>query len=231
MTDDKGSRQGAAWLLALAFLALLLAAGFGIRSLMQGDTGQPRKPPKVSLLPSTPPPPPPPPKEEKRPEPPKEVRENKVVEAPEQKDESPPDQSLKMEGAAGDGPSVFGSGKVNNEDLSKIGGPGSGKGGTGVGERRPLVDPFAVYAGSMKTELQRLLARRDELRRRRYGVEVHIWVGDDGRVARFELVGSTEDDETDAAIRKAITGFGAFAEPPPARMPQPVRLRIASNRA
>jgi len=68
---------------------------------------------KISILPDTPPPPPPPPKEEKKPEPlkdePKQVmREEQIkpAEAPK------PAEALKMEGAAGDGPSAFAAGSV-----------------------------------------------------------------------------------------------------------------------
>jgi protein TonB len=210
----------------LVALALLVAAGLAVKSLFDGKGGAPKKPPRVSLLPNTPPPPPPPPKEEKKPEPPKEQKEVKVEE--QQKNEPPPDQTLKMEGAAGDGPSSFGSGKVANEDMSKVGAAGV-VGGTGSGTRSALVDPFNVYATSIKGELQRMLARRADLRKRRYGIDVHLWVGEDGRVARYELVGSTSDDETDAAIRNALASLPAFAEAPPPKMPQPVRLRIVAG--
>lgn len=192
------------------------------------STGGHKKPPKISLIPTTPPPPPPPPKEEKRPEPPKEQKEVKVEQV-EQKNEPPPDQSLKMEGAAGEGPSMFGGGKVTNEDMGKIGAPGV-IGGTGaVAARGPLVDPFNAYATSLKGELQRVLARRSELKKRRYGIEINVWVGEDGRMARFEMLGTTQDEEIDNAIRSALAAVPAFSEVPPPRMPQPVRLRIVAG--
>jgi protein TonB len=229
--DDKaGARVWAMRIVAaLVALALLLAAGVAVKSLFDGKGGAPKKPPKVSLLPNTPPPPPPPPKEEKRPEPPKEQKEVKVEQPQEQKNEPPPDQTLKMEGAAGDGPSSFGSGKVASEDLGKIGQPGV-VGGTGTGPARTaMVDPFNVYATSIKGELQRLLARRADLKKRRYGIEVNLWVGEDGRVARYELLGTTSDDDTDAAIRNALASLPPFADAPPPKMPQPVRLRIVAG--
>ena len=213
---------------AVVILALALV-GAGVYYFMNlKSTGGPKQPPKISLIPTTPPPPPPPPKEEKRPEPPKEQKEVKMEQV-EQKNEPPPDQSLKMEGAAGEGPSMFGGGKVTNEDMGKIGAPGT-IGGTGaVAARGPLVDPFNVYATSLKGELQRVLARRSELKKRRYGIEINVWVSEDGRMARFEMLGTTQDDEMDNAIRSALAALPAFSEAPPPRMPQPVRLRIVAG--
>jgi len=216
-------------LFGVAALLLLALIGGAVHYFMnlKGGSG-PKKPPKISLIPTTPPPPPPPPKEEKRPEPPKEQKEVKMEQV-EQKNEPPPDQSLKMEGAAGDGPSMFGGGKVTNEDMGKIGEPGK-IGGTGpVTARGPLVDPFNAYATSLKGELQRVLARRSELKKRRYGIEIHVWVGEDGRMARFEMLGTTQDDEMDNAIRSALASVPSFSEAPPPKMPQPVRLRIVAG--
>ena len=224
--DMEEAGRGADWrrwmLIGLVVLALLALIGYAVKGLIgnHGDTA--RKPPKISLIPATPPPPPP--KEEKRPEPPKVQKEDKVVQE-ERKDEPPPDQSLKMEGAAGDGPSMFGAGKVSNEDLSRIGAAGQG---TGSG----AVSVFNSYAMSVKGELQRTLARKSELRRRQYKVEVLVWVADDGHLKRYELLGSTRDDDTDEAIRAALAALPGFSEPPPARMPFPIKLRIvASGRA
>lgn len=144
----------------------------------------------------------------------------------EKKDQPPPDQSLKMEGAAGDGPSMFGAGKVTSEDLSKIGAAGTG---TGTGG---LTNPFNTYAMTIKGELQRMLARKAELKKRQYKVEVLVWVSEEGLLKRFELVGSTRDDDTDEAIREALAALPSFSEAPPPKMPLPIKLRIvASGRA
>ncbi len=209
-------------------LALLVAFYFGYKALSEGKSAGQKRAPKISLLPTKPPPPPPPPKEEKKPEPPKEQKEVKA----EQKDEAPPAPTLKMEGAAGDGPSPFGGGKVANEDLSRLDPKPPVVRDLPVPEKaqgKGLLDPFNVYATSIKGELQRALARRADLKRRRYGIEINLWVGEDGRVARFEMVGSTNDDETDAAIRGAMAALPAFSESPPPKMPQPVRLRIVAG--
>lgn len=206
-------------LIGLAVIAVLAIVGFGLKSLMGGASG-PKKPPKISLIPTTPPPPPPPPpKEEKRPEPPKEQKEMKMAQE-EKQDQPPADPSLKMEGAAGDGPSMFSAGKVTNDDLSNVG-TGSGGGS--------LVNPFNVYAQSIKSELQRQLSRRAELKRRPYKIEVLLWVAEDGRVKRYELMGTSKDEDTDDAIRSVLGALPAFSEPPPVKMPQPIKLRIVAG--
>ena len=220
-------------LIALAVIAVLAVLAYGLKSLLVGQGTAPKAPPKISLLPPSPPPPPPPPKEEKKPEPPKEQKEMKI-DPVERKVEPPADPALKMEGAAGEGPSNFAAGKVTNEDLGRL---GTGNAGGTIAGSAPaassgLVNPFNTYAASIKSELQRQLARRPDLKRRQYQVEVRVWVADDGRLRNFELLGTTNDGETDDAIRKVLAALPAFSEPPPARMPQPIRLRIvASGRA
>jgi protein TonB len=216
MKGDLSENRRRVVLMALAVIAILAIVGWGLKSMLGGHGTASKKPPKISLLPSTPPPPPPPPKEEKKPEP-KEQKEVKVEQA-EKKDQPPADPTLKMEGAAGEGPSIFGAGKVTNEDLSKL---GAGTGG--------LTNPFNVYAGSIKAELQRYLSRRSDLKRRQYKIEVRVWVADDGRVKNFELLGTTNDGDTDEAIRSALAALPAFSEPPPPKMPQPIRLRIVAG--
>lgn len=209
--------------MSLAIIVLMVLVAYGLYNMLGGKASRSKHPPKISLIPATPPPPPPPPKEEKRPEPPKVEKEVKMMQ--EEKREQPPaDASLKMEGAAGDGPSLFGAGKVTNEDLSHIG-SGNGSGGN-------LINPFNTYAMTVKGELQRKLARNSDLKRRHYKVELLLWITLDGHLKRFELLNSSNDDETDGAIRDALAAFPAFSEPPPEKMPQPIKLRIvASGRA
>lgn len=221
MAESKTRSRRDLVLIAVVVVIIVALVGWGLGSLLGGHGSTGRKPPKISLIPAAPPPPPPPPKEEKKPEPPKEQKEVKMEQV-EKKNEPPADPALKMEGTAGDGPSLFAAGQVTNEDLSRL---GTG-GGTG------LMNPFNTYASAIKVELQRYLARRSELKRRQYRIEVRVWVAEDGRLKNFELLGSTNDGDTDEAIRSALAALPAFSEPPPAKMPQPIRLRVvASGRA
>jgi protein TonB len=206
--------------MAVVVLVVFSLIGWGLYSLLGGKKGAKPKAPKISLIPTAPPPPPPPPPklEKKPPEPPKDQKEIKI-DQPVPKVEAPaPSPELKMDGPAGNGPSAFASGAITSEDLSKI---GNGKG--------PLGNPFNVYAGVLRTDLQRTLSKHSDLRRRVYRVEIHLWINPDGSIKRSELVGGTGDESTDAAIREALKNAPSFTEGPPANMPQPVRLRINST--
>ena len=227
--DDAPSRV---WLIragvALGFVLLVLAGLWAVKSLKSPE-GVKRQVAKITILPDTPPPPPPPPKVEKKPEPPKDepkqvMREEQIkqVDAPKE-----PDQQLKMEGAAGDGPSAFSSGRVSSEDLSKV---GIGKGGTGpVVEKTGMFNPYSNYTNLAKGELQRFLGKRENLRRKRYAVEVHLWVLPAGTIGRYELVGRTGDSESDELITQALAALPAFSQNLPANMPQPIRLRVTTG--
>ena len=80
----------------------------------------------------------------------------------------------------------------------------------------------------LKAELQRYLNKDNALRHSVYKVEVRIWLASDGSVKRSELISGSGDDVTDQAIKQALANVPRFTEVPPASMPQPIRLRIAS---
>lgn len=211
-------------LIAGALLVLALLA-WAISGLLGHKSGPAPKAPKISLIPTTPPPPPPPPKEDKRPDPPKQDKQEINQPAPPKEAAPAPSQDLKMDGPAGDGPSAFSSGKITNDDLSQI--------GKGTGPAQPvagLFNPFTNYATGIKGELQRYLARNKELRQRAYKVDVQLWVGSNGALSRYELIGSSGDTEVDELIRQSLTSFSNFSQTPPERMPQPIRLRLITGR-
>jgi len=217
--------------IVLAALALLLALGglgYWLSGMLGGKTAAVKKPPKITLLaPPPPPPPPPPPKFEKKPDPPKEQKEMKVEQPVQKQDTPPPSPELKMDGPAGNGPSAFGAGKITSEDLSKV---GTGKpGGTGSTEKTGMFNPFANYANLLKGELQRSLGKNANLKRRRYAVEVRVWITATGAASRFELVGGSGDSDTDEAINLAMAALPVFSQTPPNNMPQPIRLRISTG--
>jgi len=220
---------------ALGGLIALVALGLLAYSLVSGKPKPTKSAPKISLIPMTPPPPPPPPpKEDKKPEPPKEQKEVKEMPAP-PKDAppAPPSQELKMDGPAGDGPSVFSAGKITNEDISKVGKAGPTAAPVLPAPALPaavvpatgLFSPFGGYANQIKSEVQRLLQRNKDLRAHSYRIEVRVWLDKDGSLQRHELVGSTGDTELDSLISQTLAATKAFSQPPD-RMPQPIRLRI-----
>jgi len=237
VSSDAPDKKSAATTL-LAVLVGLLVLGliaWGLMSMM-GKSEKPadKKPPKITLVAPPPPPPPPPPKIEKKPDPPKEQKEMKVDQPVVKQEQAPPTPELKMEGPAGDGPSAFGAGKVSNEDMSKIGKSATGPVGTGgpsgaIGSKSSMLNPLANYANMLKGEMQRYLSKNNTLKRRRYAIDISVWVGAGGGIDQFELIGTTGDTDTDAAIKKAITELPGFTQPPPPGMPQPIRLRIITS--
>ena len=219
--DEAGARR---FIVPGVLVLALLGVGWFIYSQMgQSGGGPKRQTVKIAVLPDAPPPPPPPPKEEKRPEPKPEdnkpePQEQKPIEAP------PEPQQLKMEGAAGDGPSAFGAGSVNNEYR----GGAIGAGGGTVGDRLAA----SSYGNAVKRDIDNWLQRQAALRRAGdYSLPILIWVRADGSVERVRLVGSSGDEGTDQTLREALDRFPGFRNPPPAGMPQPISLKLSNRRA
>ena len=224
--DPDATEQRSRWLVMGGCVLALALGTYFVVSMLSGNKDQPKRAPKISLMtpPSAPPPPPPPPKFEKKPDPPKEQKEMKVDQPVQKQDAPPPSPELKMDGPAGDGPSAFAAGKVTNEDLSKVGKPG----GTGS-EKSGMFNPFTNYATLLKGEMQRALNKNPNLRRRRYAIETQVWVTGSGAMQKIELLGTSGDPDTDEAVRQALNNLPSFSQTPPANMPQPIRLRIATN--
>jgi len=223
MQAQATSSSGSVWLkrVALIVLALLVVAGLVYlgKALMSGGTAHKKAVTTVKLLPDTPPPPPPPPKEPPK-EQPKEVKEVKEIQQP-KPDPSPPAEVLKMEGAAGDGPSPFAAGAVNSEYK---GGDVGTKIGGGANKYQ-----FAYYTGMIKSHIEQALAKDKTLASGAYKVVVKVWVANNGRIQRFEIAGSSGDPTIDALIKKAVDEMPALAEPPPSDMPQPVKMRVTAR--
>lgn len=203
--------------LALVGIGWLIAGQMG-----QGGSGPKRQTVKIAVLPDTPPPPPPPPKEEKKPEP--KPEENKPQPQEQKPVEAPPEpQQLKMEGAAGDGPSAFSAGSVSSE--YKGGAIGSGAGGS-LGDRMAAMN----FGNAAKRDLNAYLNRDESLRKAGdYKLSIALWLRPDGTLERQELQGSSGNAETDEQIRKALARFPGFRTPPPPNMVWPMRLQL-SNR-
>lgn len=223
---DEGQSGGAKRFIVPAVLVLaLVGLGWFIAGQMgKGGSGPKKQTVKIAVLPDTPPPPPPPPKEEKKPEP--KPEENKPQPQEQKPVEAPPEpQQLKMEGAAGDGPSAFGSGSVNSE--YKGGAIGTGGGGTATVADRMAA---STYGNAVRRELNDHLNRSPEMRKAGdYKVPVNLWVRADGTLERFELVGSSGATETDELIKQTLRLFRGFRSAPPHNLPQPVRLQVTNR--
>lgn len=222
--DDEVESSGKVWFKRIAItligLMILGGIGYGVKSLMSGSN-EPRTKPKttIKLLPDTPPPPPPPPPKEPPKEQPKEQPKEIKVEQPKPV-EAPPAENLKMEGAAGDGPSPFAAGQVSNEysggDVNTIGG--------GVNKNQ-----FAWYTGLIKDKMEEAISKDKDLASGSYKVIVKVWVAANGRIQKYELVSSTGDAQKDQLVKKALDDMPALSEGPPSDMPQPIKLKVTSR--
>ena len=218
------SKRRAALRVALTVLAVLLAVGlaiWGLRALLSGKGETPRKPPKISLLPDRPPPPPPP---RERPEPPKAEQKEVKTEVPKEPQPQTQNEPLKMEGAAGDGPSAFAAGTVGKEYS---GGPAGGAIGGGVigGNRMQ----HGLFADLLQRHLQAELNRNRKLRETDYRVNLRLWIARDGTVRRADLAQSTGNKDVDALLMETLLQVAAMRESPPEDLQQPIRIRVTAR--
>ncbi|MBT9456486.1 MAG: TonB C-terminal domain-containing protein [Burkholderiaceae bacterium] len=216
------------WLLraviALVVIALVAALAIWLRGLGSGDTGHKRQVAKISILPDTPPPPPPPPKEEKKPEPPKDEPKQAMRDEP-PKPEAPKaaNEPLKMEGAAGDGPSAFAAGNVKSEyqgGTPNTGAPAAG--GTPADRAQER-----LYANNARQLLRDEIEKRLKSESAQLTATFSIWLAADGAIQRFELLPSG-DAKADAEMQAALNETSRlFKLPPPPHLTLPMRFRLS----
>ncbi len=223
-SNDDDSKPGLTRFIVPGGIALgLIGAALLVHSLMgSGPAAPKRQTVKIAVLPDTPPPPP---KPEKPPEPkpqdntPQPQDQPKLAEAP------PEPQQLKMEGAAGDGPSAFSAGSVSSDYKGGAIGAGNGASAPSAGDRAK----FNFYAKSaqqvLRAELDRTLAR-DVIR---LGARLQIWIDASGRIDRYEIGGLSDaaaQNQVRAAMQDISKGFRLV---PPAGLPQPLEMRLSVN--
>jgi len=223
LLDEETPSQSSVWLkriaIILSALVVLGVIGYGLKKLMSGGDAHPKKKMTTIALKDLPPPPPPPPPKEQPKEQPKDQPKEVKVEQP-KPEETPPAEVLKMEGAAGDGPSPFAAGAVSGEYK----GGETGTIGGGINKHQ-----FDWYTGQLKEKIEDAISKDKELATGSYKVIVKVWVASSGRIQKYELVSSTGDAEKDALVRKALDGMPALSEPPPGDMPQPVKLKVSAR--
>lgn len=223
LLDEETPSQSSVWLkrvaIILSALVVLGAIGYGLKKLMSGGDAHPKKKMTTIALKDLPPPPPPPPLKEQPKEQPKDQPKEVKVEQP-KPEETPPAEVLKMEGAAGDGPSPFAAGTVSGDYK----GGETGTIGGGVNKHQ-----FDWYTGQLKEKIEDAISKDKELATGSYKVIVKVWVASSGRIQKYELVSSTGDAEKDALVRKALDGMPALSEPPPGDMPQPIKLKVSAR--
>lgn len=195
-------------LLALVGIGVVGYGGYWLKSQFSTPSAPSRQVTKISIIPDTPPPPPPPPpREEKRPEPKEQkdvkVEQPKPVEAPPQQAEQ-----LKMEGAAGDGPSAFASGDVTNE--YKGGDVGTKIGGDG-GNDRVTERMKREYGRAQAACIQRQLRLSPDAKLLEYDLEVTVEFDERGRL-KVKRLSEAGGGELSKRLRDQIDITGC---PPP----------------
>lgn len=221
LDEDEENGWGKRIAIALVIILVLGGIGYGVKSLFSGGAPQKKAVTTVKLLPDTPPPPPPPPKEPPKEQPKDQPKEVKVEPQPKPV-ESPPAEQLKMEGAAGDGPSPFAAGTVKDEY----------KGGDvkTVTIGKPDSSRIDRYAAAMHTTLgakvERKLEEDKSIPEGDYRVVVNIWIRADGSFERCVLVKGTGNKPVDATISKALEDLPPMEEPPPENMPRPAKIEL-----
>ena len=205
--------------------ALIAAIAMWARGLGDGSKKPRQQVAKIALLPDTPPPPPPkeepkkppPPKEDARPEP-REVP--KVADVP-----KPAAEPLKMEGAAGDGPSNFAAGSVKDE--YRAGAPQIGASGPAGAPVDRANERF--YASTARQLLRDGIEKHLPSDAGELTATFSIWVDPEGRIARFE-VADTGDRTRDGAMEGALDRARRDLRlPPPGALAQPMRFRLTAR--
>ena len=87
---------------------------------------------------------------------------------------------------------------------------------------------YVWYAGLLKNEIVGKLQDEKKVRTGNYSIQVRVWVRQDGTIERIHFTQSSGNGERDKAIEEAITRI-RISQAPPADMPQPINLRIASR--
>lgn len=160
---------------------------------------------------------PPPVAEELPEEVPEEAEPLEEPDAPEMDGPDPLDDSLALDADAEAGSDSFGLlARRGGRDLLTL---GAGDGG----------QAYRSYGIVVEDGLREALMAREELRRRSYSAIVRLWIQADGAIGRAELAEGTGVAAIDQAIERAISGAARLARPPPADMPQPVRIRVTAT--
>jgi outer membrane biosynthesis protein TonB len=206
--------------IGLAVLLLLAAVVWLARKLASHEDSGPKKQvAKISLLPDTPPPPPPPPPKERKEEPPKS--EPRPQQQPDNTPKPPASETLKMEGAAGNGPSAFSSGTVSKDYQ---GGPPNGGGGGASASDRAAE---RLYAGSVRQLLRDEMERQLPAEAGELQATFALWVASDGRISRWEVEPTGVAAATQATLNVALQRCAdTLRLPAPNTVPQPLRFKL-----
>ena len=228
--DSLGESASRLWFrrALVALVLVLIVGGLAVmaRALTASPAGAKRQIAKISILPDTPPPPPPPLEDPKKEQPKEEPKQQVQQEQPKPQRAPPPpaNEPIKMEGAAGDGPSAFAAGPVTQD--YKSGAPNTGA---------PAASAPATAADRANERFYINPARqllRDEIERQlrpeagELTATFAVWIEPDGRIRRYEVQPSG-DATRDTDANSALEGVSRSLKlPPPPVLPQPMRFKL-----
>jgi protein TonB len=203
----------------IALAVVVIVAGIGVFWMVRGFLDSAPKPTKQVVQeihvirpppppPDEPPPPPPPPEEKV------DVHEPDQQPDPTPSNEPPPSANLGLDAEGGAGGDAFGLvGHQGGRDLLASGG-----------------SAIAWYSGVVSREINDQLSDDQDLRNKgAYTVGFSVWVSADGSIVRFHIIQSTGDKARDKALENAFAHMKPISKPPPADMPQPIKLKIVSR--
>jgi hypothetical protein len=222
--DEDTEDRGPGWLrrigLGLGALLLLLALGLLVRSFLAKPDAHKPGVQHVALLKQPPPPPPKPP--EKPPEPPKVKEEVKL---PEPKAEAKPDEPK----PADDKP-------ASDKPLGVDADGSAGSDGFGLAANRGGRDLLstgggrgAYYSGLLQRHFFEAMAHNPRVLKEEFRIVVKVWLGDDGRVQRSEIVTGSGKTALDEMIQLTLAEMSPLRDVPPTDM-RALQLRL-SNRS
>ena len=208
----------------LSLLLFVASLAWGLKSLLSGGKpGPARQVAKISLLPDTPPPPPPPPKLEKPPEPKDPPKASVQPQAPPAPLPQPANEPIKMEGTAGDGPSAFAAGTVNNDYRGGAPQTGPAQAATAAIDRAQE----RLYTGGVRQQLRDAMEKNLKSDAVEATAVFSVWLARDGSIQRFELVPSG-NAQLDRELGQALddTARALRLPPPPAHIAASTALRF-----
>ena len=218
---QRGSSRLKSALLGLGLVLLMAGAIWLLITYLSGPSVKPSAIRQIALI-KQPPQPPPPKPPEKPPEPPK-VKEEVKIDQP--KDEPKPDEPkaaddkpasdkpLGVDAEGGAGSDGFGlAGNKGGRDFLTTGGGGG-----------------AYYSGLLQRQFFEALSRNRKVVKEEFKVVVRVWLGDDGRVQKADIVSGSGNPKVDDLIQLTLLDMTPLKDIPPSTM-RPMQLRL-SNRS
>ncbi len=225
MYEDDEPARGRPWIknvaLGLGIVVLMVAVVMLLMKFLSGPSTKKTGVQQIALIKQPPPPPPKPP--EKPPEPPKIKEEVKIdqpkdeprPDEPKAADEKPSsDKPLGVDAEGGAGSDGFGlAGNKGGRDFLGTGGGGGG----------------AYYSGLLQRQFFEALSRNRKVLKEEFRVVVKVWLGDDGRVQKADIVTGSGNTQVDDLIQLTLLDMSPLKDVPPSSM-RPMQLRL-SNRS